>query len=74
MERVISSYFEWLQNRNGELWDLEESMGKLQKKLTENFKRIQREVEEKNIDWRTAAYMLAISRIETAYQQRGIFP
>ncbi|WP_443089608.1 Glu/Leu/Phe/Val family dehydrogenase [Zunongwangia sp. HRR-M8] len=71
---VISSYFEWLQNRNGELWDLEESMSKLEKKLSENFRRIQREVEEKNIDWRTAAYMLAISRIETAYQQRGIFP
>ena len=71
---VISSYFEWLQNRNGELWDLEESMAKLHKKLSENFKRIQREVEEKNIDWRTAAYMLAISRIETAYKQRGIFP
>ena len=63
---VISSYFEWLQNRNGELWDLEESMGKLQKKLTENFKRIEREVEEKNIDWTAEEVEALTKRIQNA--------
>lgn len=71
---VIGSYFEWLQNRNGELWQLDEVMAKIQKKLTENFHKIHAEVNKRDVDWRTAAFILAISRVETAYKQRGIFP
>lgn len=71
---VIGSYFEWLQNRNGELWDLDEVMEKLEKKLLKVFKNVQEEVDKSKTDWRTAAYKIAISRIETAYIQRGIFP
>jgi len=71
---VIGSYFEWLQNRNGELWQLDEVMAKIQKKLTENFHKIHAEVNKREVDWRTAAFILAISRVETAYKQRGIFP
>jgi len=71
---VIGSYFEWLQNRNGELWPLDEVMHKIQKKLTENLKKVQQLADENKMDWRTACYTIAISRIETAYKQRGIFP
>lgn len=71
---VIGSYFEWLQNRNGELWPLDEVMQKIEKKLSESFKKVARTAQERNTDWRTAAYILAISRIELAYTQRGIFP
>lgn len=71
---VIGSYFEWLQNRNGELWQLEEVMEKLEKKIKQVFSNVAQEVEKRETDWRTAAYILAVARIETAYVQRGIFP
>jgi|UniRef100_UPI004049D6E5 glutamate dehydrogenase (NAD(P)+) len=71
---VIGSYFEWLQNRNGELWQMDEILVKLEKKLKEAFTKVQHTALDKDIDMRTAAFVLAIQRIEQAYIQRGIFP
>jgi glutamate dehydrogenase (NAD(P)+) len=71
---VIGSYFEWLQNRNGELWQLEEVMAKLEKKMKEVFEKVYETAENRDGDMRTAAYIIAIERIEKAYIQRGIFP
>lgn len=71
---VIGSYFEWLQNRNGEIWTIEEAIGKIEKKITSAFHGVQQIAGEKQVDYRTAAYFLAVTRIETAYIQRGIFP
>lgn len=71
---VIGSYFEWLQNRNGELWELDEIIIKLDKKIKEVFRKVLLTSQTQNIDMRSAAYMIAIERIEKAYIQRGIFP
>lgn len=71
---VIGSYFEWLQNRNGELWELDEILEKITKKLAEVFRRVLKTSQEKELDMRSAAYVIAIERIEKAYIQRGIFP
>ncbi|TXD84891.1 Glu/Leu/Phe/Val dehydrogenase [Subsaximicrobium wynnwilliamsii] len=71
---VIGSYFEWLQNRNGELWQLDEVMVKLDKKLNESFNKVWEYSQRRSMDMRTAAYCIAIERIEKAYVQRGIFP
>src|SRR5690606_15112107 len=71
---VIGSYFEWLQNRNGELWQMEEILEKLEKKLLATFKKVTAYSEENGVDMRTAAFAIAIRRIEKAYILRGIFP
>jgi len=71
---VVGSYFEWLQNRNGELWQLDEVMAKLDKKIRESFNKVYEYSEIERMDLRTAAYCIAIKRIEKAYIQRGIFP
>jgi glutamate dehydrogenase (NAD(P)+) len=71
---VIVSYFEWLQNKRSEFWDLEEVDGKLRKKITDAYERVKRSSRENHVDWRTAAYMVALSRLEVAYKERGIFP
>tara|TARA_R110002051_G_scaffold324970_1_gene424862 strand:+ start:36007 stop:37311 length:1305 start_codon:yes stop_codon:yes gene_type:complete len=71
---VIGSYFEWLQNRNGELWQLDEVMMKIEKKMKESFDKVYKYAEEHHLDMRTAAYCIAIQRIERAYVERGIFP
>ncbi|SDE88811.1 glutamate dehydrogenase (NAD(P)+) [Pricia antarctica] len=71
---VIGSYYEWLQNRNGEIWQLEEVMEKLEKKLRESFSKVSEISEDRKVDMRTAAFIIAIERLEKTYVQRGIFP
>jgi glutamate dehydrogenase (NAD(P)+) len=71
---VVVSYFEWLQNKRSEFWDLEEVDGKLYKKIINAYIRVRDTVKEYNTDWRTAAYIVALSRLETVYKERGIFP
>jgi glutamate dehydrogenase (NAD(P)+) len=71
---VIVSYFEWLQNKRSEFWDLEEVDGKLYKKIINAYARVRETAKKHNTDWRTAAYIVALSRLETVYKERGIFP
>lgn len=71
---VIGSYFEWLQNRKGELWTLDEVLPRIKNKFSTSFNAVIQTMEKYNTDWRTASYILAISRIETSYKTRGFFP
>lgn len=71
---VIVSYFEWLQNRGGAVWDAAEIDRRLQEILARAYGRVKSMVGTKGVDWRTAAYAVALSRLETVYVERGIFP
>ena len=71
---VIVSYFEWLQNKRSEFWDLEEVDAKLYKQITGAYQRVYQMVQKFETDWRTAAYIVALERLEKVYKKRGIFP
>ena len=71
---VIVSYFEWLQNKRSEFWDLKEVDQKLYKIMNQAYDRVQEAAEEYEVDWRTAAYIVALRRLEKVYKERGIFP
>ncbi len=71
---VVVSYFEWLQNKRSEFWELEEVDGKLRKKIVAAYERVKKSAQESRADWRTAAYVVALTRLETVYKERGIFP
>ena len=71
---VIVSYFEWLQNKRSEFWDLEEVDGKLHKKMVNGYARVRDAAKQFGTDWRTAAYIVSLSHLERVYKRRGIFP
>jgi glutamate dehydrogenase (NAD(P)+) len=71
---VIVSYFEWLQNKRSEFWDLEEVDCKLHKKIVAAYCRVRDAAKKYKTDWRTAAYIVALAHLERVYKERGIFP
>jgi glutamate dehydrogenase (NAD(P)+) len=71
---VVVSYFEWLQNKRSEFWELDEVDEKLRRKLIAAYARVRDTVAEFDVGWRTAAYIVALRRLEWVYKRRGIFP
>lgn len=71
---VMVSYFEWLQNKRSERWDLEEVERRLEAGMKRTYGLVRDLKDEKKLDYRTAAYSIALDRIEKAYSERGIWP
>lgn len=68
---VTVSYFEWVQNRSGFYWSLEEVNRRLQEKMTEETERIWAIAQELNCELRTAAYVHALKRLAEAIEAKG---
>jgi len=72
---VVVSYFEWVQNRSAQRWNLDEVDVELRDVMVRACDAVVSMREELAItSRRDAAYALALRRLETVYQQRGIFP
>jgi glutamate dehydrogenase (NAD(P)+) len=71
---VVVSYYEWLQNKRSERWDLEEVEERLAKRMKRTFLAVSEYAAQKKCDWRMAAMCIALDRIGRAYLERGIFP
>ncbi len=71
---VCVSYYEWLQNKRSEIWELEEVEDKLAKRMKRTYLAVSEFAVTRKCDWRTAAMCLALGRIAKVYGERGIFP
>ncbi|MBN2368519.1 Glu/Leu/Phe/Val dehydrogenase [Candidatus Woesearchaeota archaeon] len=68
---VATSYFEWVQNKQGYYWEEEEVISKLKKIMDSSFFEVLKSKEEYKTDMRKGAQALAIKKILEAEKLRG---
>lgn len=68
---VMVSHFEWVQNRSGLYWSLDEVENQLKARITQEAKTIWHIAQDQDISFRTAAYVHALSRLGEALNDRG---
>ena len=70
---VTTSYFEWVQDRYGYFWTEREVNDRLEAKMFEAFHAVLQTSLKYKVDMRTAAYIVAISRVATVTRMRGMY-
>jgi glutamate dehydrogenase (NAD(P)+) len=70
---VTTSYFEWVQDRQGYFWKESVVNEQLEDIMISAFNDVVRYAENHNVNNRIAAYMLAIDRVAYTIRQRGIY-
>jgi len=71
---VTVSYFEWVQALQEYFWSEKEVNLKLQELMDRAFEGVYQVHQERKIDMRKAAYVMAVSRVAEAHQVRGLYP
>ena len=70
---VTVSYFEWVQDRGGYFWTEQLVNDRLRDIMKHSFQAVLSLATQHKVNMRTAAYMLAISRVATVHRLRGIY-
>jgi glutamate dehydrogenase (NAD(P)+) len=70
---VTTSYFEWVQDRQGYFWKVSVVNEQLEHIMKNAFEDVVRYAETHGVNNRIAAYMLAIDRVAYTIRQRGIY-
>jgi glutamate dehydrogenase (NAD(P)+) len=71
---VTVSYFEWVQDLQSFFWSEHEINARLESIMTRAFKEVLAIRDQKKVDMRMAAYLLAVNRVAVATADRGIYP
>jgi glutamate dehydrogenase (NAD(P)+) len=71
---VVVSYYEWLQNKRSERWDLTEVHQRLERRMRRTYAAVRQYAAQRRLDYRTASYAIGLERMGNAYKERGIFP
>ena len=70
---VTVSYFEWVQDRQGYFWNEQLVNGRLEEIMVNSFRDVVSFADKHQVNNRLAAYMLAIDRVASALQTRGLY-
>lgn len=68
---VTVSYFEWVQNKNGYYWTLDEVKRRLNLIMVKEFHNVYQLAEQHKISTRTAAYVHALKRLDDVIHAQG---
>ena len=71
---VTVSYFEWVQNLQGAVWQESEVIAKLDFIMRRSFADVHASMRKNRAHPRAAAYVLAVGRVADATLSRGLFP
>lgn len=71
---VVVSYFEWLQNKRSETWDIEDVRAKLEARMNNTYHLVSEKARQLQVNMRTASYVIALERLQAVYTRRGIWP
>lgn len=70
---VTVSYFEWVQNRLGYFWTKERVNRRCDRFLLNAFDQVYKTANQYNVNWRVAAYIVAMDKIAQTIKLRGVF-
>ncbi|HVL75469.1 MAG TPA: Glu/Leu/Phe/Val dehydrogenase [Noviherbaspirillum sp.] len=71
---VTVSYFEWVQDFSSFFWSEDEINQRLTRIMREAFAAIWQLAQERNVSLRTAAFIIACTRVLQAREMRGLYP
>lgn len=71
---VVVSYFEWVQGLQSFFWSEGEVRQQMERTLLDNLDAVIATTTRRKCDMRTAAYVIAIERIQEAMRLRGFYP
>lgn len=71
---VTVSYLEWLQDINRRAWSLEWVHDELEAEMLTAWTVVRDEFDARDVTWRDAAYIVALSRTAEAHEARGLWP
>jgi glutamate dehydrogenase (NAD(P)+) len=71
---VVASYFEWAQDLQGFMWEMELVQQRLEKTMLDAFDSVWLRHEQLNLPLRDTALVVGVERIAEATELRGLFP
>lgn len=71
---LLVSHYEWLQSKRHERWEAEHTADRLHRAVREAMRNVWNTAERLGSSPRTAAYAVALERLQALYLERGIFP